>query len=45
MLPEHPWWADQPRWKDGKLLEDGFVYSSDNNDTWLTPEELANYLP
>lgn len=45
VLPEHPWWAEQPRWIDGKPLEDGFVYSSDNNDRWLSSEELARILP
>jgi UDP-N-acetylglucosamine 4,6-dehydratase/5-epimerase len=45
VLPEHPWWTEQPRWTDGKPLEDGFVYSSDNNDRWLNGEELALMLP
>ena len=45
VLPEHPWWTEQPRWTDGKLLEDGFVYSSDNNDRWVNGEELARMLP
>jgi len=45
VLPEHPWWDDHPRWLDGKPLDDGFVYSSDRNEWWLTPEELAAMLP
>jgi UDP-N-acetylglucosamine 4,6-dehydratase len=45
VLPEHPWWDDHPRWLDGKPLDDGFVYSSDRNERWLTPEELAAMLP
>ena len=45
VLPEHPWWDDHPRWVDGKPLDDGFVYSSDRNERWLTPEELAAMLP
>ncbi|MGH9226795.1 MAG: UDP-N-acetylglucosamine 4,6-dehydratase (inverting) [Acidimicrobiales bacterium] len=45
VLPEHPWWAEQPRWIDGKPLEDGFVYSSDNNDRWLSTDELTSILP
>ena len=44
VLPEHPWWDDSPRWLDGKPLDDGFVYSSDNNDEWLTTEELGALL-
>ncbi len=45
VLPEHPWWTHQMAWLDGKALGDGFVYSSDNNDRWLSTEELARILP
>jgi len=31
---------DEQRWKDGKQLADGFRYTSDENDAWLTPETL-----
>src|SRR5436309_2780758 len=41
VLPEHPWWVDHPRWLEGKALDDGFVYSSDRNDRWLSKAELA----
>ncbi|MEA2718092.1 MAG: UDP-N-acetylglucosamine 4,6-dehydratase/5-epimerase [Actinomycetota bacterium] len=44
VLPEHPWWVEQPRWTEGKPLVDGFVYSSDLNDRWLSTEELAHIL-
>ena len=44
VLPEHPWWTDQPRWLEGKPLDDGFVYASDTNDRWLTVEELRALL-
>jgi UDP-N-acetylglucosamine 4,6-dehydratase len=44
VLPEHPWWTDHPRWVEGKPLDDGFVYSSDGNDRWLSPAELQNLL-
>jgi UDP-N-acetylglucosamine 4,6-dehydratase len=44
VLPEHPWWEASPRWLDGKPLEDGFVYSSDTNDQWLTADELATLV-
>ena len=44
VLPEHPWWEASPRWLDGKPLEDGFAYSSDNNDSWLTADELAGLV-
>jgi UDP-N-acetylglucosamine 4,6-dehydratase len=44
VLPEHPWWEDHPRWMEGRRLDDGFVYSSDNNDWWLTTDELRDLL-
>ncbi|MDQ3756595.1 MAG: UDP-N-acetylglucosamine 4,6-dehydratase (inverting) [Actinomycetota bacterium] len=44
VVPEHPWWTDHPRWMDGKPLDDGFTYSSGQNDWWLTPEELRSML-
>ena len=43
VLPEHPWWGGA-HWPQGKPLEDGFVYSSDSNDRWLTADELAALL-
>lgn len=45
VLPEHPWWESNPQWVDGKPLDDGFVYASDQNETWLGPEDLAGMLP
>lgn len=39
ILPAHPWWTDKML-VEGKSLPDGFVYSSDTNDRWLSPEEL-----
>lgn len=44
VLPEHPWWESHPQWLEGKQLEDGWVYSSDGNDWWLTQDELAALL-
>ena len=37
--PEHPWWGAE-NWKDGKPLAEGFRYTSEKNDKWLTREEL-----
>lgn len=37
--PEFPWWNDQEI-NGGKPLPDGFKYTSDTNDEWLTVEEL-----
>jgi UDP-N-acetylglucosamine 4,6-dehydratase len=44
VLPEHPWWTDQPRWLEGKPLPDGFVYASNSNDEWLGADELQALL-
>lgn len=37
--PEHPFWSKDYA-KEGKLLPDGFKYTSDNNSQWLTTDEL-----
>jgi len=37
--PEHAWWGD-PNWTDGEPLPDGFEYSSETNDQWLSEHEL-----
>ena len=39
--PEHPWWKRE-NWKNGKSLLGGSRYTSDNNDEWLTINELKN---
>ena len=44
VLPEHAWWTDHPSWMVGKPLSEGFVYSSDGNDMWLTTEELRRLI-
>lgn len=44
ILPEHPWW-EHSSWPDGKPLSDGFVYSSDRNERWLSVDELRAMLP
>jgi UDP-N-acetylglucosamine 4,6-dehydratase len=44
VLPEHPWWADHPRWVAGAPLKDGFIYASNTNDEWLGPDELRGVL-
>jgi UDP-N-acetylglucosamine 4,6-dehydratase len=45
VLPEQPWWSNPPRWSDGKPLADEFVYASNTNDWWLSPDEIAALLP
>ena len=37
--PAFPWW-DSSKSKQGKSVDDGFSYRSDNNDKWLTKDEL-----
>jgi UDP-N-acetylglucosamine 4,6-dehydratase len=41
--PEHPWWNENGH-KDGVALPDGFRYSSDNNDKWLTDDMLQKII-
>ena len=41
--PEHYWWKPK-NWSDGKPLPEGFTYTSDNNDEWLTKEELKKVV-
>ena len=40
--PEHLWWKD--RCQEGTALSEGFRYSSDNNNDWLTQQQLAQLL-
>jgi UDP-N-acetylglucosamine 4,6-dehydratase (inverting) len=44
IVPEHPWWGVDGPWTDGKPVEDGFVYSSETNDSWLGADELRELL-
>ncbi len=37
--PLHPWWGVD-HWPGGRRLPDGFRYASDNNNQWLTVEDL-----
>lgn len=40
----HSWNLDQNRIKDGKKVEEGFSYTSDNNSEWMTPDELKTWV-
>nr|WP_297399421.1 UDP-N-acetylglucosamine 4,6-dehydratase (inverting) [uncultured Marinobacter sp.] len=40
----HDWSSDANRIKDGKKVEEGFIYSSDNNTEWMTDEELQAWI-
>ncbi|MGE7999179.1 UDP-N-acetylglucosamine 4,6-dehydratase (inverting) [Lysinibacillus sp. NPDC093190] len=39
--PEFPWWSKKFA-EGGKILPDGFSYTSDNNVEWLMVEQLRN---
>jgi UDP-N-acetylglucosamine 4,6-dehydratase len=41
--PSHPWWKSE-NWIDAKSLPEGFRYSSDTNDRWLTRNELKKLV-
>jgi UDP-N-acetylglucosamine 4,6-dehydratase len=41
--PEYPYWGKDDV-KGGKLLPEGFRYTSDNNDWWLSKDELKRVV-
>ncbi len=41
--PDFPWWKDG-NWKGGCECADGFCYSSDNNDRWLSKGEIQEMV-
>jgi len=43
ITPAHGWW-NRDNWRDGKPLPDGFEYTSDKNDWWLTEEEMLTMI-
>ena len=45
ILPEFSWYKKQPkRWTEGKTVPEDFGYYSDNNDWWLSVNELKDIL-
>ena len=45
ILPQiNGWGSDQKRIKDGKLVPEGFVYSSGNNAKWMSDAELQAWI-
>ena len=40
----HDWAADPSRIKDGTKVADNFTYSSDNNNQWMTVENLNDWI-
>lgn len=43
IMPDHPWWSYE-NYKDGNKLPQGFRYTSDSNEHWLTGKELQKML-
>lgn len=41
--PQHSWWRSA-RWTTGTPVPQGFRYASDNNDRWLSADELRGLL-
>jgi len=41
--PSHPWWKSE-NWVGAKPLREGFRYSSDSNERWLTRRELEELV-
>jgi len=40
----HNWSLDPARIKDGKKVPEDFVYSSDNNEEWMSVDELHSWI-
>jgi FlaA1/EpsC-like NDP-sugar epimerase len=41
--PEHPFWKKDYH-NDGKKVSDGFTYTSDNNDDWISKEKIMKII-
>jgi UDP-N-acetylglucosamine 4,6-dehydratase len=41
--PSHPWWK-RANWLHGRELPQGFRYTSDSNEEWLTNEQLHELI-
>ena len=45
ILPQiHNWHRDADRIRNGTLVDPSFVYSSENNDEWLSVQELTEWI-
>jgi UDP-N-acetylglucosamine 4,6-dehydratase len=44
VMPEHYWWDEHPDRPKGRPLDDGFAYTSDTNEEWLSIEQLRELL-
>lgn len=43
IMPNYSWWERQ-NYKAGEKLPDDFVYTSNNNDEWLTVDDLTKII-
>lgn len=43
ILPAHPWWQES-NWSQGKKIQDGFSYTSNNNTQWLSLDDLKTLV-
>ena len=43
IMPNYSWWERQ-NYKTGKNLPEGFMYTSNNNDQWLSEEDLKEII-
>jgi UDP-N-acetylglucosamine 4,6-dehydratase len=41
--PNHPWWHTE-NWSGAKPVSEGFRYTSDTNEQWLTPADLQEFI-
>lgn len=43
LQPGHPWWQ-VGKYENGKTLPEGYEYTSDGNDEWLSLEQLRDWV-
>ena len=41
VTPTHPFWQRNIKY-DGQPVPDGFIYASNTNPVWLTPEQIRD---
>ena len=44
VLPNYTWWEERRNYKTGQRLPDGFSYTSNQNDDWLSVEDLRKLV-
>ena len=44
ILPNYSWWEERQNYKTGHRLPDGFTYTSNQNDEWLSIEDLKKLV-